>query len=98
MFLRGLLSSSDSSNEVKNIEMRISFAEINYAHEPLNNELLYNALSHLACIPQLQIMLGRYENLRIYPNSEKLNIDICDYVESKIKEAKELVDEISRNY
>ena len=86
MKFRGLISTSERPD--MGTSQRIQFAEINLAQEPLNNELVYNALSHLAEIPELNINLLRYENMRIYPNSARLNVDVLKYTEEKLKEAK----------
>lgn len=86
MKFRGLISVIDKP--LVGLSQRIQFAEINMAQEPLTNEYVYNALSHLAKIPELNINILRYENMRIYPNSARLNIDIVKYAEEKLKEAK----------
>lgn len=98
MFLRGIIGVNSDIEQLRSYERSIQFATINLAMEPLNNELVYNALSHLALIPPLDIHLPRYENLRVHPNSERLNVDVCDYAEIKLKQAEEIVNEIRGSY
>lgn len=89
MKFRGLISTSDVYEKRKLIAMRIQFAELCIDGD-ITNEDVYNTLSHLAQIEELNINLHRYENLRVYPNSKRLNSDMYLYARDKLKEAKNL--------
>lgn len=92
MQFHGLIDIGEKYKEIKMRNMRIQFADLCLNTEPINNESVYNTLSHLAQIKELCINLGRYENLRVYPNSERLNSDTYVYAKQKLKEAKCLWD------
>ena len=87
MKFKGVIDIIDHNRKL--ISMRIQYAELILAND-LNNNDIYNALSHLAQIPELYINLNRYENLRVYPNSVRLNTDMYLYAKRKLQEAKEL--------
>ena len=87
MKFRSLISTTDDTRRL--IAMRIQFAELCLDGD-INNNDVYNTLSHLAQIKELGINLNRYENLRVYPNSERLNSDLYLYAKEKLKEAKNL--------
>ena len=89
MFFRSLISLSQT--KVKELEMRIQFAEINLSQEKLTNNEVYNAISHLAVIEELYINLMYYENLRVPPNSMRLNVDMYAYARDMLNEAKSLL-------
>lgn len=90
MRFHGLVYINEDKDALKERKMRVQFAEQCMLVEPLTNENIYNTLSHLALISQLGINLHRYENLRVYPNSQRLNSDTYLYAKQKLEEARSL--------
>lgn len=79
------------SDKIRNINMRAQFADICLNHcEKLTSEVVYNALSHLALIPELNIDIVRYDRLRDPEECNRLNVDVYAVAKEKLKEASTL--------
>lgn len=85
------LRSTTVSDKIRNINMRVQFADICLNHcEKLTSEVVYNALSHLALVPELKLDIVRYDRLRDPEECNRLNVDAYAVAKAKLVEASEL--------
>lgn len=68
-------------------EMCLHQAQSNAANA---NECLYDALSHLACIPECEINISLYDNLH-YQYNLPFDKDVCILVKEKLKFLEQLI-------
>lgn len=100
MTMRDRLKEGTVANKLSILEMRIQFAKVClYETDPVRNEEVYNALSHLALISELKINLCEHESLRVPPENSRLNVDKYLLARNKLAEAMVLRDTIlEENY
>lgn len=91
MSFRDVLFSGTVEEKLRTIEMRMLFARL-CLDQPtrLTSEYVYNALSHLALIRELDIDLRMYEQLRMPPDKDRLDTDAYVYANCKLAEARSL--------
>lgn len=97
---RKLLEESPLEKQIRDYRLRKRLAEVclldtkrDGAQASVN---LYNALSHLACVPELNIDLVKYDHLQYqcYDDDDTFDTEVCILVKSKIKELDIIISEL----
>lgn len=96
MNFRESLKKDSPIDEFEKLEMRMQFAQLCLDGKP-DNEAIYNALSHLALIPGLNIDLACYDDLKLPPTSHKFDTEAYDYARKQLFAASDIyMEELGR--